>query len=250
MLRWYWFFTLTESGGRRSVPLPEMGEEVNVRTATGSERNSQNKMWAEEERREPRRGEGYCHHGHFCPFSSLLLKYLVLKVKPVNAHSLGDNPSDVSFSICIDQSGSSQSPRLFASQHKPTNPPTCAEWINRGGNPVYTCVLRSPYVPHTHTVSLSLQIFPLNHFFCCFFQTQAHRLVDKHDHAWLPLDSETKQAHVINTLPLPFHCVSHRQQPLPLQHLLLHTHTHTPSPPGRSAFLEKNNNMVSPRKKW
>lgn len=62
---------------------------------------------------------------------------LWLIMKLVKAWRRRNQPLEpVPFLHSIDQTV----PRLFVSQHKPTNPPTRAQLINRGGNCVYSCL--------------------------------------------------------------------------------------------------------------
>lgn len=158
-------------------------------------------------------------NGYYYSFSNMLRQQPYIfeyfnkcLFKTVNINRLGSHPLDVSFSFCIDQSGESQSPKLFASQRKPTILPRECRMNQQSWNPVYTCVLWSLQVPHTDGPSQSsnnlllLLVFFLISNTSIFTRGQTQPYV-------IPCGleaSETKQAHVINTLPLPFHCANPR----------------------------------------
>lgn len=84
-------------------------------------------------------------------------------IKLARAHHWGNSPSNLSLFLAASIKPELPVPRLFISQHKPTNPPTSAQIINRGRNSVYSCVSWSL----KHVVRLPLSC-------CSLFVTNKH----------------------------------------------------------------------------
>lgn len=84
-------------------------------------------------------------------------------IKLARALHWGNSPSNLSLFLAASIKPELPVPRLFISQHKPTNPPTSAQIINRGRNSVYSCVSWSL----KHVVRLPLSC-------CSLFVTNKH----------------------------------------------------------------------------